>query len=124
MRLPYEECIRTRVWGPLGMESTALEPTPDMQGRMAVPYFPGRLAPAPRLKANVWPAGIVHGTIHDQARRVRFNLGDGAVTTPDSTVRSAPAPGGPLRPRARPSRPEGRHLPMASHPHRSRTCSV
>ncbi len=88
--VPYKEYIRTHVWGPLGMESTAFEPTPDMQERMAVPYLPddaGRLAPAPRLKANVWPAGIVYGTIHDQARWVRFNMGDGTVAAPDSTVR-------------------------------------
>ncbi len=88
--VPYKEYIRTHVWSTLGMESTAFEPTPDMQERMAVPYVPddaGRLAPAPRLKANVWPAGIVYGTIRDQARWVRFNLGDGTVATPDSTVR-------------------------------------
>jgi CubicO group peptidase (beta-lactamase class C family) len=27
----------------------------------------------------VWPAGIVYGTVHDQATWVRFNLGNGAV---------------------------------------------
>jgi CubicO group peptidase (beta-lactamase class C family) len=27
----------------------------------------------------VWPAGIVYGTVHDQAAWVRFNLGTGAV---------------------------------------------
>ncbi len=30
-----------------------------------------------RTKANVWPAGIVYGTVHDQANWVRFNLGEG-----------------------------------------------
>jgi CubicO group peptidase (beta-lactamase class C family) len=41
----------------------------------------GRLVPTERLKANVWPAGVVYGTIEDQARWVAFNLGNG--TAPD-----------------------------------------
>lgn len=80
--MDYKEYVRERVWGPLGMASTAFSPTPDMQERLAVPYVPdeetGRNTPTVRLKANVWPAGIVYGTVHDQARWVRFNLGDGA----------------------------------------------
>lgn len=54
-----------------------------MQERLAVPYVPdgetGGPAATPRLKANVWPAGIVYGTVHDQAAWVRFNLGDGTA---------------------------------------------
>jgi CubicO group peptidase (beta-lactamase class C family) len=79
--VPYKERIRQQVWGPLGMESTEFDLTPDMEERLAIPYVPdserGRPVPTARLKANVWPAGIVYGTIHDQARWVRFNLGDG-----------------------------------------------
>jgi len=80
--VPYRTYVRNEVWDRLGMTSTAFEPTPDMDERLAVPYQPdpetGRNAPAPRLKANVWPAGIVYGTVHDQATWVRFNLGDGS----------------------------------------------
>jgi CubicO group peptidase (beta-lactamase class C family) len=80
--MDYKAYVRERIWAPLGMESTDFAPTPEMEERLAVPYVPdeetGRNAPVPRLKANVWPAGIVYGTIHDQARWVRFNLGDGA----------------------------------------------
>lgn len=80
--MDYKEYVQERVWGPLGMSTTAFAPTPAMEERLAVPYVPdettGRNAPTPRLKANVWPAGIVYGTIHDQARWVRFNLGDGS----------------------------------------------
>jgi len=78
----YKEYIRDRVWGALGMNATAFNPPPEMAERLAVPYVPdertGRNTPATRLKANVWPAGIVYGTIRDQAAWVRFNLGDGA----------------------------------------------
>jgi CubicO group peptidase (beta-lactamase class C family) len=56
-------------------------PTPEMEERLAIPYViseeTGRPTATPRLKANVWPAGIVYGTVHDQASWVRFNLGDG-----------------------------------------------
>ena len=81
--VPYKEYIQDRIWGPLGMTSTAFSPTPEMEERLSIPYVPnqetGRPAATGRTKANIWPAGIVYGTVHDQARWVRFNLGDGAV---------------------------------------------
>jgi CubicO group peptidase (beta-lactamase class C family) len=81
--MPYKEYIQDRIWGPLGMTSTAFAPTPEMEERLSIPYVPdretGMPAAAGRTKANVWPAGIVYGTVHDQASWVRFNLGDGAV---------------------------------------------
>jgi CubicO group peptidase (beta-lactamase class C family) len=81
--IPYKEYIQERIWAPLGMNSTAFSPTPEMEERLSIPYAPnretGRPAAARRTKADVWPAGIVYGTVHDQATWVRFNLGDGAV---------------------------------------------
>jgi CubicO group peptidase (beta-lactamase class C family) len=81
--IPYKEYIQERIWAPIGMHDTAFQPTPEMEERLSIPYAPdrqtGRLAPAGRTKADVWPAGIVYGTVHDQASWVRFNLGDGAV---------------------------------------------
>ena len=80
--IPYRQYIRDEVWGPLGMTATDFNPSPGMAERLAVPYVPdeetGRNTPTERLKANVWPAGIVYGTVHDQAAWVRFNLGDGS----------------------------------------------
>lgn len=80
--VPYRDYIRDRVWQPLGMSSTVFAPTAAMEERLAVPYIldDGRLTATPRLRANVWPAGIVYGTIADQARWVRFNLGDGMAS--------------------------------------------
>lgn len=79
----YKDYIRAAVWGPLGMEDTEFDLRPDMDERLAIPYMPqegtGRNVATVRLKANVWPAGIVYGTIHDQARWVSFNLGDGTA---------------------------------------------
>ncbi len=78
---PYKEYIREHIWNALDMRGTAFEPTPGMEERLAVPYVVDpeshRPEPTVRLKANVWPAGIVYGTVHDQAKWVRFNLGDG-----------------------------------------------
>lgn len=80
--VPYREYIREEIWGSLGMESTAFAPTPEMEERLSIPYVvsqdTGRPMAAGRTKANVWPAGIVYGTVHDQANWVRFNLGDGS----------------------------------------------
>lgn len=81
--IPYKDYIRERIWAPLRMSSTAFAPTPEMEERLSIPYAPengtGKLVPTGRTKADIWPAGIVYGTVHDQARWVRFNLGDGAV---------------------------------------------
>lgn len=81
--LPFAEYVRRRVWEPLGMASTAFAPTPAMEERLAIPYVRGSrgLEPTSWLKANVWPAGVVYGTIVDQGRWLAFNLGDG--TAPD-----------------------------------------
>ena len=80
---PYKQYIQERIWNPLGMTSTAFAPTPEMEERLSIPYRVDeeerRPVAAGRTKANVWPAGIVYGTVHDQARWVRFNLGDGSV---------------------------------------------
>lgn len=82
-RIPYKQYIEERIWAPIGMKSTAFAPTPEMEERLSIPYAPdretGELVPAGRTKADVWPAGVVYGTVHDQASWVRFNLGDGAV---------------------------------------------
>jgi CubicO group peptidase (beta-lactamase class C family) len=79
--VPYKEYIQEHVWDALAMSSTAFMPTPEMEERLSIPYVPdedtGRPAATNRTKANVWPAGIVYGTVHDQANWVRFNLGDG-----------------------------------------------
>lgn len=81
--VPYKEYIQERIWEPLGMSSTAFAPTPEMEERLSMPYVvdgdTGRPVASRRTKANVWPAGIVYGTVHDQANWVRFNLGDGAA---------------------------------------------
>jgi CubicO group peptidase (beta-lactamase class C family) len=64
------------------MTSTAFEPTPSMQERLAIPYVRDQragLEPGSWLKANTWPAGVVYGTIGDQARWLEFNLGDGTA---------------------------------------------
>jgi CubicO group peptidase (beta-lactamase class C family) len=52
-----------------------------MEERLAIPYVveekTGRLTPAERLKAAVWPAGIVYGTVLDQANWLIANLNGG-----------------------------------------------
>ena len=79
--VPYKQYIRENVWGALDMDHTVFDLPPEMEERISVPYAldqnTGRNTATARLKANVWPAGIVYGTIHNQANWVRFNLGDG-----------------------------------------------
>ncbi len=78
----YAIYMQQRVFDPLGLTSTAFQPTPSMDERLAVPYLydpeSGHI-PAPRLKADVWPAGIVYGTVLDQARWLRANLNGGRL---------------------------------------------
>src|SRR6185369_17885255 len=55
-------------------------PRPDMDERLAVPYAldaSDRQVPAERLRAAVWPAGLVYGTVTDQANWLILNLNGG-----------------------------------------------
>ncbi len=76
----FREYVQRNVLEPLEMRSTAFSPTPEMEERLAIPYRlddQGRQVPAVRLKANVWPAGIVYGTVLDQANWLIANLNGG-----------------------------------------------
>ena len=79
--VPYKKYIKKHIFDPLEMEDTAFAPRPDMEERLAIPYIvdknSGSPVPAVRLKANVWPAGIVYGTVINQAHWLIANLNSG-----------------------------------------------
>lgn len=78
---PYKEYIQENIFAPLEMTSTAFEPRPDMEERLSVPYVfdekTGSQSGTVRLKASVWPAGIVYGTVLNQANWLIANLNGG-----------------------------------------------
>jgi CubicO group peptidase (beta-lactamase class C family) len=79
--VPYRKYIQENIFDPLEMTSTAFDPTPEIDERMAVPYVvdekTGRQLPATRIRAAVFPAGIVYGTVLDQANWLVLNLNMG-----------------------------------------------
>lgn len=79
--VPYKRYIQDNVFTPLEMTNTAFEPTPAMDERISMPYTvdekTGSQIPAVRVKASVWPAGIVYGNVHDQANWLIANLNGG-----------------------------------------------
>ena len=79
--VPYKKYIQENIFDPVGMEDTAFFPKGHMEEKLAIPYLlnkkTGSQVPATRLKANVWPAGIVYGTVIDQARWLITNLNGG-----------------------------------------------
>src|SRR5437764_1691094 len=79
--VPYKQYIQEHIFTPLEMNSTAFEPRPDMEERLAIPYVfdekSGSQTGTVRLKASVWPAGIVYGTVLNQANWLIANLNDG-----------------------------------------------
>ena len=79
--VPYKQYIQEHVFTPLEMTSTAFEPTPAMEERLSIPYTveekTGSQVAAVRLKASVWPAGIVYGTVLNQANWLITNLNGG-----------------------------------------------
>ena len=79
--VPYKKYIQDNIFTPLEMTNTAFEPTPAMDERISMPYTvdekTGSQVPTVRVKAAVWPAGIVYGTIHDQANWMIANLNGG-----------------------------------------------
>ena len=80
--VPFKKYVQENVFTPLEMSSTAFNPRPDMDERLAIPYVldanNGSQIPAERLKAQVWPAGIVYGTVLDQANWLIMNLNRGS----------------------------------------------
>ncbi|MEM8486279.1 MAG: serine hydrolase domain-containing protein [Bacteroidota bacterium] len=79
--VPFRNYVQQTIFSPLEMNSTAFQPTPVMTERLAVPYVVDRaskrLVPTEQLKASVWPAGIVYGTVLDQANWLIANLNGG-----------------------------------------------
>jgi CubicO group peptidase (beta-lactamase class C family) len=79
--VPYKQYIQEHIFTPLEMTSTAFEPRPDMEERLAIPYVvdekTGGQVGTVRLKASVWPAGIVYGTVLNQANWLITNLNGG-----------------------------------------------
>jgi CubicO group peptidase (beta-lactamase class C family) len=79
--MPYKQYIHEKIFTPLEMTHTAFEPTPVMDERISMPYTvdekTGSQLPAVRVKASVWPAGIVYGTVGNQANWLIANLNGG-----------------------------------------------
>ena len=79
--VPYKQYIQEHIFTPLEMESTAFEPRPDMEERLSIPYVVDEKTHAQvgavRVKASVWPAGIVYVTVLNQANWLIANLNDG-----------------------------------------------
>jgi len=79
--VPYKKYIQEHIFDPVEMNDTAFAPRPDMEERLAMPYIvdnkTGSQVPTFRLKANVWPAGIVYGTVTNQANWLIANLNGG-----------------------------------------------
>jgi CubicO group peptidase (beta-lactamase class C family) len=79
--VPYKQYIQEHIFAPLAMTSTAFEPRPDMEERLSIPYTvdekTGGQVGTARLKASVWPAGLVYGTVLNQANWLIANLNGG-----------------------------------------------
>jgi len=79
--VPYKKYVQDNIFTPLEMTNTSFEPTPVMDERISMPYTvdekTGSQVPAVRVKASVWPAGIVYGTIYDQSNWLILNLNNG-----------------------------------------------
>jgi len=79
--VPYRQYIQEHIFKPLEMTSTAFDLTPDMDERLSVPYVvdekTGRQTPTVRIRAAVFPAGIVYGTVLDQSNWLITNLNGG-----------------------------------------------
>lgn len=79
--VPYRQYVQENIFKPLEMTGTAFDPTPDMDERLSVPYAvnkdTGKQEPTVRIRAAVYPAGVVYGTIENQANWLITNLNGG-----------------------------------------------
>jgi CubicO group peptidase (beta-lactamase class C family) len=79
--VPFKQYIRENIFKPLEMTSTDFLPRTDMEERLSIPYLYDQAKghiPAARLKAAVWPAGLVYGTVLNQANWLIMSLNGGA----------------------------------------------
>ena len=78
---PFKTYVQEQIFAPLEMNDTEFNPRPDMDERLAVPYVPdektGEQKATVRLRASVWPAGLVYGTVTNQANWLIANLNGG-----------------------------------------------
>lgn len=78
---PFKVHIEKEIFTPLEMTSTGFSPSPVMAERLAMPYVLDaeldQHVPTEWLNASVWPAGIVYGTVKDQANWLIANLNSG-----------------------------------------------
>ncbi|HKO96024.1 MAG TPA: serine hydrolase [Pyrinomonadaceae bacterium] len=71
----YETLVRTRISGPLKMDSTGIKLTPDMQARLATGHNPVRL-PVPNWDLpTIAGAGALRSTVNDMLKFVAANMG-------------------------------------------------
>ncbi len=83
--MPYEQFLRTRIFGPLGMDRTRfnsdrLEPGDDVATGYAKADF-SELQPAPRMTwSNVAGAGGIYSSVNDMAKWVRVQLDGGVIS--------------------------------------------
>jgi CubicO group peptidase (beta-lactamase class C family) len=78
---PFKQYVRENIFKPLDMTSTDFLPRTDMEERLSIPYLYDQAKghiPAARLKAAVWPAGLVYGTVLNQANWLIMSLNGGA----------------------------------------------
>jgi len=79
--VPFKQYIEEHIFKPLEMNSTVFAVTPEIEERLSIPYIFDKdsngFAPAVRLRAAVWPAGLVYGTVANQANWLIANLNDG-----------------------------------------------
>jgi CubicO group peptidase (beta-lactamase class C family) len=79
--ISFKDYIKEYIFKPVELSDTAFIPRPDMVERLAIPYVYDEEKrihkPTAIVKANVWPAGIVYGTIKDQANWLITNLNGG-----------------------------------------------
>lgn len=79
--MPYVRYMQDKIFSPLEMNDTAFMPRPDMEERLSIPYIvnkrSGHHIPTRRTKADVWPAGVVYGTVLNQANWLIANLNRG-----------------------------------------------
>ena len=79
--VPYQQYIQEHIFTPLEMSSTTFEPKGDIEERLSIPYVidekTGSQVATTRVKAAVWPAGLVYGTVLNQANWLIANLNGG-----------------------------------------------
>ena len=77
----WDDAVRTRLAGPLGLTRTGTLPEEALKHRAAIGHVDGAVAPVWALPRALGPAGLINSSVADLLAFAKMHLGDGVLSS-------------------------------------------